>query len=134
MQRWLRRFLLAVPLLCAGYAAGWVRGQLPSERRIDRVVAMSWGDGGYGKAFYGAHVYLEPLDERSGYGVRARVYIDRGDWFSAYLHDMGEIGRAATDEEAVARWGTLVWRPDGLQIGNGPDAAFLPRRELENHR
>jgi len=95
---------------------------------------MSWGDGRYGKAFYGAHVYLEPLEEELGYSVRARVFIGRGTFWSSYQHEMGEIGRAASDEEAVERWGTLIWRPDGLQIGNEPNAPFLPRRKLENHR
>ena len=134
VKRWLRWFLLAIPLFLSGYVTGWVRGQLPSERRIDRVVAMSWGDGRYGRAFYGAHVYLEPLDEQPGYAVHVRVYIHRGTFSRSYFHDMGEIGRAASDEEAVARWGTLTWRPDGLQIGNEPNAPFLPRETLENHR
>jgi hypothetical protein len=130
----LRRLLLALPLFFAGYVAGWIGGQLPSERRIDRVVAMSWGDGEYGKALYGAHVYLEPLEEQPGYSVRARVYISRGTFYSAYFHEMGEIGHAASSEEAVERWGTLLWRPDGLHIGTDPDAPFLPRSKLESHR
>lgn len=94
---------------------------------------MSWGDGRYGPAFYGAHVYLDPL-EAGGFAVHARVFIGRNTSLFAYVHDMGELGRVASAEEAVARWGELRWQADGLRIGPESSATFLPRSDLENHR
>jgi hypothetical protein len=67
--------------------AGWWASGLWGERAIDRTIAMSWGDGKYGKNFYGAHVYVVP--DESEYSVRARVLI--GDF--GYRDDLGEIGR-----------------------------------------
>src|SRR5687768_12582008 len=97
--------LLAGSLL--GLAAGYFLHAHHTAAQLDHTIAMSWGDGRYGRAFYGAHVYLVPLEQ--GYSVRARVYIGRG---NDYFHDMGELGRAATDEEAVARWGEVQWTPE----------------------
>lgn len=125
---------LAVAIGFGLFAAGWVSGRSPNADRIDRLVAMSWGDGKHGTAFYGAQVYLEPLEPDGGYSVRARVHIGRGDYYFAYVHDMGEIGRAATDAEAVARFGSIVWRADGVQFGTAPGAPFLERGALEDHR
>ncbi len=92
--------------------------------RIDRVVAFQWGDGKYGKAIYGAHVYLEPV--AGGYSVRAAVHIGGYD----YLDDLGEIGKAATQAEAREKWGHIEFRPGGLHIGN----YLLPRERMESHR
>ena len=99
---------------------------------MQRVVAMSWGDGKCGPAFYGAHVYLEP--QASGYSVQARVYIGRSTGFLTHFHDCGELGRVRTDAEAVARWGKIEWREDGLHIGTGTNHFFMPRARLERHR
>src|SRR5688572_20875492 len=121
-----------LPLLAGslvGLAAGWFLRAHHTAAQLDHTIAMSWGDGPYGRAFYGAHVYLVPLDD--GYSVHARVYIGRG---NDYFHDMGELGRAATDEEAVARWGEVQWKPEVLQIGTGADSHTLERAVLENHR
>jgi hypothetical protein len=120
--------LIALALLI-GLVVGWLCAHTVSATRLDRVVAMSWGDGKYGPAFYGAHVYLEPTS--GGYSVRARVEVGRG---NGYFHDCGELGTARTDAEAVARWGTIEWRGDGLHIGSGTNESFLPRTTLESHR
>jgi hypothetical protein len=134
MRVWIQRLLLLSLAAFFGFVGGWLTARIPSSGRIDRVVAMGWGDGSPGRPSYGAHVYLEPLDEGGGYSVRARVYIGRGAAIVAYFHDMGEIGKAVTDAEAVARWGTITWRADGVQLGTGPDAAFLAREQLERGR
>ena len=96
---------------------------------MERVVAMSWGDGKYGSSFYGAHVYLDP--QSSGYSVRARVFIGRG---NNYFHDCSELGTVRTDAEAVARWGKIDWREDGLHIGSDTNHYFLARAKLQRHR
>jgi hypothetical protein len=132
----MKRFalLLAVALfsLLVGFGVGWITPQLHSAARLQRVVAMSWGDGWAGPAFYGAHVFLEP--QASGYSVQARVYIGRSTGFLTYFHDCGELGRVQTDAEAVARWGKIEWREDGLHIGAGTNHFFMPRARLERHR
>jgi len=90
---------------------------------------MRWGDGKNGPSFYGAHVYLE--SRSSGYSVQARVYIGRG---NDYFQDCGELGTVQTDAEAVARWGTIEWREDGLHIGSGTNQFFLARAKMESGR
>jgi hypothetical protein len=115
-------------ILVGGWAS-WTFFQ-DDTAMVQRTVALSWGDGKYGPAFYGAWVYLEP--DGGGFSVRGRVWIGPG---NDYFHDCGELGRAATHEEAVRRWGTITWRPEGLSIGSGkPDDYFLPRAKLESHR
>jgi len=96
-----------------------------SEAQMERVVAVAWGDGRYGEAFYGARVYLEPATV--GYSVHAKVSIGRGD---GYSFDCGIIGTAADDAAAVRRWGKIEFYPDGLHIGG----YFLPREQMEAHR
>jgi hypothetical protein len=121
-------FILVLSVLI-GFACGWYLSTRSNETRLERVVALSWGDGKYGPAFYGAHVYLKPIE--SGYSVRARIYIGRG---NNYFHDCGELGRAKTDAEAVSTWGNIEWKADGLHIGTGPDHFFLPQSKVESHR
>ena len=125
MLKVLKWTVLAFLAIALGFAAGWVVVSRQSETRMDRVVAMAWGDGKYGEAFYGAQVYLEP--DASGYSVRARVYLGRG---NNYFYDCGSIGKAADDVEAVKKWGRIEFRPDGLHIGD----YFLPREQMEAHR
>lgn len=112
-----------------GFVIGWILASEVNATRIDRVVAMSWGDGKYGPAFYGAQVYLVPIDQ--GYSVRGKIHIGRG---NRYYHDCGELGTVKTDKEAVAKWGKIDWQADGLHVGNGANHYFLPREQYENHR
>jgi hypothetical protein len=119
-------WLLSGALL--GFAACWLTTCTSESDRIQNTIAINWGDGRYGPAFYGAHVYVEPVGD--AYSVQARVLISRGN----YYHDMGELGRVVRLEEAVARWGRLEWTEDGLHVGSGADRVFLPRQQLENHR
>jgi hypothetical protein len=115
--------LLAVP---AAFLAGLGLAYRAEAAPAGRTVAMAWGGGRYGEAFYGAHVYVEEGDE----SVRAVVYISRPDRIMYYAHDCGEIGRAKDWAEAVARFGTVRWSAGGLRVGD----YFLPRDTLENHR
>jgi hypothetical protein len=94
------------------------------------IVAMSWGDGKYGEAYYGAEVYLVKM--KINYSVRGRVWIGRDD---AYYHDIGELGVVRSQPEATAKWGQLGWSDAGLTIGPGdPKPVFLEREKLEAHR
>ena len=102
-----------------------------SSEEIQNVVVFSWGDGKYGKAFYGAHVFLEPDENEEGYTVYARVYIGRN---HDYYHDCGALGHVKTDAEAVVKWGTIEWKEDGLYIGKGKDRYYLARSKIESHR
>lgn len=98
MRKFAPFFAVTVVAALIGFGAGWVIASAKSATWLKWVVAMNWGDGKYGPALYGAHVYLKP--QASGYLVRARVYVGRG---NDYFHDCGELGRVATDADAVAR-------------------------------
>jgi hypothetical protein len=123
-------FSLALFCAFAGLVGGWLLASNRTAERIDRVVAMQWGDGRYGRAFYGAQVYLVPVGKE--YEVQARVLIGRG---NDYFHELGNIGHVPTAAEAVAQFGKIEWRPDGLYIGDGQNfPVFLERSKLESHR
>ena len=122
--------VLCLACLLVGCVIGWVLKGQRNEAMTDRIVAVSWGDGEYGEAFYGAYVYLVP--ESGDYSVRARIYIGRG---NDYWHECGEIGRAETDVEAVEKWGTITWTDDGLNIGDPASGGYhMLRTKLESHR
>ncbi|HYV49517.1 MAG TPA: hypothetical protein VFA20_31880 [Myxococcaceae bacterium] len=121
--------LIALAAVPAAFLAGLGLTYRAEAAPAGRTVAMSWGDGRYGPAFYGAHVYVDE-GEGPALPVRAVVYIHRPGRFMYYVHDCGEIGRAKDWPEAVAKFGTIQWSPEGLRIGD----YFLPRGQLENHR
>lgn len=116
-------------LVISAFAAGAVLAAwlvLPSAaNQAGNVIAMSWGDGKYGKAFYGAQVYTDAFNPP--FTVRARVRIGPG---NPMYHDCGVLGTAASFEDVVRKWGTIEWAPDGLRIGD----FFLPRARMEAHR
>lgn len=101
--------------------------------QMERLIAVSWGDSEAQKAFYGAYVYYEPEPDGK-LKVMLAVRIDRSTADSGYQHEPREIGLVSTPEEAVAKWGTVMWSPAGLTLGTGPDAYLFPRAELERHR
>src|SRR5262245_35236098 len=103
--RWLLSLLLGLIFLVAGAVAGWTCCVLFGDHSDSSVIAMSWGDGKYGKQFYGAQVYVVP--EGGVFGVRARVFI--GGPGSDYYHECGEIGRAKSVEDAIDRFGKIHW-------------------------
>jgi len=128
--------LIALMLAFAAFVAGFGLGYRAEAAPAGRTIAIAWGDGRFGPAFYGAHVFVREADSTDGpLSVRAVVYIDRPDRFVSYQHDCGEIGLARSWSDAVARFGTIRWSPDGLRIGSGdPADYFLSREQLENHR
>jgi hypothetical protein len=78
-------------------------------------------------------VFVIPADE--GYSVRLVVYIDRPDKYMYYSGDYGEIGKAASWEDAVAKFSTVRWTKDSLRIGTGAASDFsLARSSIESHR
>jgi hypothetical protein len=120
---------LAFFLFTAGILLGVLIGRL-APRETTQTIAMRWGDGKYGSAFYGAEVYSVRVG--SELSVRGRVWIGPG---NAYFHDCGELGRVALHEDAVARWSTIRWQEDGLYIGTGSENDyFLERKKIEAHR
>jgi len=131
-----RHRLIIVCALCSSLAAslGYAVARFVHANdvtdAIQQVVTVSWGDGKYGKAFYGAEVYLEPA--AAGYAVRGRIWIGRG---NSYWHDLGVLGNVATSEEAVAKWGRVQWDETAVTIGPGDPMPFvMPRTRLESHR
>ncbi len=121
-------FALIAVFTC-GIAVDWTLKYYQHDARVDRIVAMKWVDSKYGPAFYGVQVYLVPIP--SGYEVKARVHIGRG---NDYFHDCGKLGVVKADSEAVSQWGSIEYRDDGLHIGKGSIEFFLPKADLENHR
>lgn len=129
-SRWL--LLPALIVVASTMLGGWLVWSAANVSKCidtDQIVAVSWGDGKYGPAFYGAFVYLEPIS--GGVSVRGRVFIGRG---NNYFHELGELGRAPSPGEAVATWGLIRWAPEGLYIGSGDRPFFFPRAKLESHR
>jgi hypothetical protein len=101
--------------------------------QLDHLVAVSWGDGKYGRALYGAYVFYEERD--SQVLVKLSVRIDRGSFWSQYAHDTRTLGTAKDAADAVAQWGTITWSAEGLKVGSPPGPTHLfPRAELESHR
>jgi len=133
----MRKSLYIIGSVFLALAVGFVAGRLVSvnsgAEAIQRVVAMSWGDGSQGeqfKALYGAEVFLEPVGDR--YSVQRRVWIGRGD---DHWHTDVELGVVDNPKEAVTRWGHIEWSDAGLTIGPGdPEPYFMPRAEIERHR
>lgn len=115
----------ALILVLAAVVVGFMLNKRPWDL-VENVVAMKWGDGKYGKAFYGAQVYLAPAPK--GNSVRARVLIGA----ESYYHDCGELAVVGTKEEAVARFSDIEWSEGGVTFGK--NGYFLPRARLESHR
>jgi hypothetical protein len=120
--RWIAFAAAAVVLGFIGYGAGLWQSYINRERTL----AMAWGDGRAGKAYYGAKVMLKP--DAQGYTVNVKVVMGPygldGDDFVRY-HDFGTIGHVATTEEATQKYRTIVWKKDGLHIG-----PFFGRRDV----
>lgn len=95
---------------------------------MDNLITVKWGDGKYGKAFYGAEVYF--IKEEKSYSVKAKIRIGRE---NNYYHDCGVIGVVQSPEEAVEKYGEVTWTESGLLIGK-EGTYFLSRKEIEKHR
>lgn len=101
--------------------------------RLDKLVAVSWGDGKFGQALYGAYVFYEEKDGQLV--VKLSVRIDRGSFWGQYAHDVRTLGIVKDPVEAVTRWGALSWSDQGLRVGSPSGPTYLfPRAELEQHR
>lgn len=121
---------IKLTILFVSVWVAWEIGNTTGESAtLENTIAMSWGDGKDGPAFYGCRVYVVPT--KHGLDVCARILIDTNN----YVHDCGVIGHAATRADAVERWGTVMWRPDGVHIGRDDSGAyFLPQSTIEAHR
>ncbi len=127
-------FAFVIAALTAGAYVVFQWGKLHEQaERMERLIAVSWGDSDTQKAFYGAYVYYEP-EPGGKLKVLLAVRIDRSTADSGYQHEPREIGWANSPEEAVAKWGTVGWSAAGLTLGAGADAYLFTRTELERHR
>lgn len=127
--------LAAVVALVAAVLIAYTWSDLKERALIaERLVAVSWGDGKYGKAHYGAYVHYEPRFNGT-VNVKLTVRIGRGSLWRGYLHDARSIGTARDPVDAVARYGVLTWSEEGLRVGDAPGKGYLfPRAEMERHR
>jgi hypothetical protein len=122
--------VLTVALAASLYFAYFFYQQALQQNHL---IAASWGDGKFGKAFYGARVYYVP--EGQQVRVWLAVQIDRGSVWTQYSHNPRLLGTAGSASEAVAKWGQLNWTERGLQVGSSAGSSYLfPTAELENHR
>ncbi|PCI27094.1 MAG: hypothetical protein COB67_09400 [SAR324 cluster bacterium] len=97
------------------------------------LIAVSWGDGKYGKAFYGVYVYAVPFEDKIS--VKSTIHIGRGTPFVGYQYDLGEIGISNSMEEAVKQWGKITWSDEGVLIGKGQNhELFITKEKIESHR
>lgn len=102
--------------------------------REERLVAVSWGDGKYGEAMYGAYVYLGNATD-DAVEVKATIHIGRDTFFASQEYDLGVIGSAKDEVEAVKRWGRVTWKDDGVEFGGEAGRSYwLPRAAFESHR
>ncbi|MEO6953259.1 MAG: hypothetical protein ABI321_15775 [Polyangia bacterium] len=124
MQTGLLALVVGVLLGTVCTAITFLRAATPGSKQ-EATVAMAWGDGKYGPAFYGARVYEEPA--QGGLAVFVTVAIGQG---NGYEHDRVKLGTVATHAEAVAKYGHIDFRPDGLHVGDWT----MPRDRLESHR
>ena len=99
----------------------------------NNILAVSWGDGPYGKKMYGAYVYKgAEIDDKVQ--VKLMIYISRQDfWFNTYYMDFGVIGMDSR-EKIYDNWREVSWRPEGVYIGNASARYFISKVELANHR
>jgi len=122
--------LLGIPLIVALTLI--VRVLYPTTLSYTRLIAVSWGNGPAGPAFYGA--YVEAIPRGDVFDNTLTIYIDRpGVWMR---HRMAPIALGQTHDEieSVARFGQLEWNETGLTIGNGPQSRRIARSTIENHR
>lgn len=101
---------------------------------LERLVTVSWGNGKYGDAYYGAYVHYEPSLNNT-VEVKLTVRIGRGNAWVRYEHDERTIGTARDPVDAVARYGVVSWSEEGIRVGSAPGKGYLfPRAEMERHR
>jgi len=121
-------------LAAAGFMALQWRALTSQAAQLEHLVAVSWGDGKYGKAMYGAYVFYDEPGPDGLLTVKLGVRIGRSAPMSSYEHEPRTLGHARDAEEAVALWGVITWSDAGLTVGSGPQAYLFPRDELERHR
>ena len=130
MRTIIKRAILYLSLIAAGALVGWGVNRMmwPHDTSfVGRTVTVSWGDGKYGPAFYGAWVHTEPSGR--GFSVHLWVCIGPG---NPMWYDVGELGWVPTHADAVRDWGKVTWREEGLYVGTGD--YFVPRTKIESHR
>lgn len=93
------------------------------------LIAVSWGDGPYGRAMYGVYVY-KGAEKEGKIQVKVRVYTGRQNFFFiSYYRDFGVIGAAENND--FDAWGDIVWTPEGVAIGK---EYFISKEILGEHR
>ncbi len=133
----LRRVLIGLLLVFAFYAGRACESfgrsldhMADAEYVLEHIVAVSWGDGMYGPAFYGAVVSTSRRADGK-LDVRARVHVNGANYFD----DVGKLGVVASRAEALKTWGIITWTPEGVYFGSNPDKRrFLSRKQIERHR
>ncbi|MEX9251776.1 hypothetical protein [Pseudenterobacter timonensis] len=93
------------------------------------LIAVSWGDGPYGKAMYGVYVY-KGAEKKGKVQIKVRVYIGRQDfYFISYYRDFGVVG--TVEKNNFDAWRDITWNPEGVAIGKD---YFISKEVLGKHR
>jgi hypothetical protein len=98
---------------------------MANSQRIERAVAIRCDETQSNAAQGQAHVYLKPGGDTKEVEVKLAVYFGR-EW----IYGPRTLGWVQTKEEAVARWGQIEWRVDGLYVGTGTNQFFHPRGQM----
>ncbi|MGK9174213.1 hypothetical protein KXR87_13430 [Yokenella regensburgei] len=94
------------------------------------LIAVTWGDGPYGKAMYGVYVYTG-AKKKGTVEIKLRIYTGRQDfYFISYYRDFGVIGMVDNKNELDA-WSDIVWQTEGVRIGK---EFFISKKILGEHR
>src|SRR5262245_31667681 len=117
--------LVAGSAIALGFAAGLYTAVIGDSRRLERAVGLRWDDTQGNVARAQAHVYLEPKSREKE--VMFAFYFARD---RRWIYGPRTLGWAQTKEEAVAKWGQIEWRVEGLYVGAGTNRFFLSRDQL----
>ena len=132
-----RRYLVVSGLVLFSFAAGWYFASRSATERHARTLAMV-------RTMVQAHarnstntVPIPALasvmltEAQGGYDAQLEfeVAYESGTGYSAR-----ELGKAASFEDALHRWGFMEWREDGLHVGRGTNEFFVPQSEFGRGR
>ncbi len=125
---------LTVALLWAGYSVGALAARKAADVEFGQLVVAAWSESRFRAGPYGAYVHFEPAGHYNK--LVLNIYSHEKSLRLRYSWVMGSV---LSHEQAVARFGTIEWREDGLHIGtkaslkgnSGPEHAYVPIWLLE---
>jgi hypothetical protein len=118
--------LVAALTFALGFVACVCLTVIANSQRLEYAVAIRCDEMQSNAAQGQAHVYLKPGGDSKEVEVQLAVHFGRG-W---RIYGPRTLGWVRTKEEAVARWGQIEWRVDGLYVGTGTNQFLLTREQF----